>query len=441
MGCIGVTISATHVPRLAMKQLSLDLINFRKFKSLHLPFDPKFTLLMGVNGTGKSSVLQGISRSWNAMFQSANVNAVWLTLNDVHRQTSIDVSSESWLTAPLPVHTYGSFSWDELTVNEVGISIKEAGQQVFNFNSQNQIGAKVQKAFGADNQSPIPLLARFSASKPQPAGETGGLVKPFAERKDVWALAISDEVKAAQMTSWFQYYELRGLQEKETPLLLKLARQAVLAAIHAEDISFVIRENALMVRHADVGWRKFSDLSDGQQRIAAIFCDLAMRCASLNSHLGDKAIEATTGVVTIDELDLHLHPQWQRTVIQDLLSVFPNIQFIATSHSPFLLQAAFEQGVVIDLGTGEAVNPPDTSIEDIAEHVMGVTPFPQRSKRWHDMKAVAAEYYELLEVAKKSTDSQEVESVKLRLDALIIPYTNDPAYAAWLEMHRAAAGV
>jgi predicted ATP-binding protein involved in virulence len=248
-------------------------------------------------------------------------------------------------------------------------------------------------------------------------------------------------VKAAQLTSWFQYYELRGLQEKATPLLLKLARQAVLAAIHADDISFVIRENALMVRHADVGWRKFSDLSDGQQRIAAIFCDLAMRCASLNSHLGEKAIEATTGVVTIDELDLHLHPQWQRTVIQDLLSVFPNIQFIATSHSPFLLQAAFEQGAVIDLGTGKAVSPPDASIEDIAEHVMGVTPFPQRSKRWHDMKAVATKYYELLEVAKKSTDSQEVQAVKLRLDELIIPYTKDPAYAAWLEMHRAAAGL
>jgi hypothetical protein len=120
----------------------------------------------------------------------------------------------------------------------------------------------------------------------------------------------------------------------------------VLAAIHADDVSFVIRENALMVRHADVGWRKFSDLSDGQQRIAANFCDLAIRCASLNSHLGEKAI---------------------------------------------------------------------------AEHAMGVTPFPQRSKRWHDMKAVAADYYALLEVAKKSTDSQEVQAVKLRLDALIIP--------------------
>jgi len=426
-----------------MKQLTLDLLNFRKFKTLHLEFDPRFTLLMGVNGAGKTSVIQGIWRSWQPWMLTANIRGSLPAVNEVHRQASIDVSSESWLTPQLPLQVTGDFFCNEATSGGIGVTFDgSAGSPMaVNQHKWNQMSMMVKPAFLAETLTPIPLLARFGASKPQPAGETGGLKKPFVERKDVWALAQSDEVHAAQLTSWFQYYELRGLQEKETPLLLTLARKAVLAAIHAEEISFIIRENALMVRHADVGWRKFSDLSDGQQRIAAIFCDLAMRCASLNSHLGEKAIEETTGVVTIDELDLHLHPQWQRTVIQDLLSIFPNIQFIATSHSPFLLQAAFAQGSVIDLATGQTVTPPDASIEDIAEHVMGVHPFPQRSKRWHDMKAVATEYYNLLEVAKKSTDSQEVQAVKLRLDELLIPYTNDPAYAAWLEMHRAAAGV
>ena len=425
-----------------MKQLTLDLQNYRKFKMLHLDFHPRFTLLMGVNGTGKTSVLHGIWRSWQPMVFSAYAGGSMPILNEVHRQSSIDVSSESWLTTLFPLHAYGDFCWNEASVSGVGVMLGSTGGGDFiDHQSVGKMTTMVKAAFQADTSTPIPLLARFGAAKPQPAGEAGGLKKPFAERKDVWALAQSDEVQSAQLTSWFMYYELRGLQEKETPLLLKLARKAVLAAIHAEDISFIIRENALMVRHADVGWRKFSDLSDGQQRIAAIFCDLAMRCASLNSHLGEKAIEETTGVVTIDELDLHLHPQWQRTVIQDLLSVFPKLQFIATSHSPFLLQAAFAQGAVIDLGTGQAVTAPDESIEDIAEHVMGVHPFPQRSQRWHDMKAVAAEYYRLLEVAKQSADSDEVKAVKSRLDALIIPYTDDPAYAAWLEMHRAAAGV
>jgi len=421
----------------AMKQLTLDLQNYRKFKTLHLDFHPRFTLLMGVNGTGKTSVLHGIWRSWHPMIMEINAGNSYPTLNEVHRQASIDVSSETWLTPLFPLQAFGDFCWNDGAADSVGVTIFGSPR----VHSQNPMQWRVKSAFKADTPTPIPLLARFGATKPQPAGETGGLKKPFSERKDVWALAESDEVQSAQLTSWFQYYELRGLQEKETPLLLKLARKAVLAAIHAEDISFIIRENALMVRHADVGWRKFSDLSDGQQRIAAIFCDLAMRCASLNSHLGEKAIEATTGVVTIDELDLHLHPQWQRTVIQDLLSVFPNLQFIATSHSPFLLQAAFAQGAVIDLGTGQAVTAPDESIEDIAEHVMGVRPFPQRSQRWHDMKAAAAEYYRLLEVAKQSADSDEVRAIKSRLDELIIPYTDDPAYAAWLEMHRAAAGV
>jgi len=426
-----------------MKQLTLDLQNYRKFKTLHLDFHPRFTLLMGVNGTGKTSVLHGIWRSWQSMISSANAGGSMPTLREVHQQVSIDVSSESWLTTLFPLRAVGDFFWNGFTLEKCGVVLSDSSNSGVSLNRLpwRELTTMVKAAFQADTSTPIPLLARFGAVKPQPAGEAGGLKKPFAERKDVWALAESDEVQSAQLTSWFQYYELRGLQEKEPPLLLKLARKAVLAAIHAEDISFIIRENALMVRHADVGWRKFSDLSDGQQRIAAIFCDLAMRCASLNSHLGEKAIEETTGVVTIDELDLHLHPQWQRTVIQDLLSVFPNLQFIATSHSPFLLQAAFAQGAVIDLGTGQAVTAPDESIEDIAEHVMGVHPFPQRSQRWHDMKAVAAEYYRLLEVAKQSADSDEVKAVKARLDALIIPYTDDPAYAAWLEMHRAAAGV
>lgn len=421
-----------------MKQLTLDLKNFRKFEELHLDFHPRFTLLMGVNGTGKSSVLQGVWRSWLLITISVNAGGGFPPITEAYRKASIDISSESWLTTQLPLQALGRFLLNGTELN-VGTALDNtgAGKSI----NHPKLKELVQKSFESTSIAPIPLLARFGASKPQPIGEAGSLKKPFVERKDVWALAQSDTVNAAGLTSWFQYYELRGLQEGKTPLLLILARKAVLKAIHAEEISFVIRENALMVRYADGGWRRFSDLSDGQQRIAAIFCDLAMRCASLNSHLGEKAIEETTGVVTIDELDLHLHPQWQRTVIDDLLSVFPNLQFIATSHSPFLLQAAFKHGSVIDLGTGKEVQPNDESIEDIAENIMGVHPFPQRSKRWHAMKDAAREYYELLEVAKKSTDSQEVQKVKARLDELIIPYTNDPAYAAWLEMHRAAAGM
>jgi AAA domain, putative AbiEii toxin, Type IV TA system/AAA domain len=425
-----------------MQQLSLDLQNFRKFESLHLDFHPRFTLLMGVNGTGKTTALRGVYMSWVLAFDPFFKFAPWLTDMDVRKTASIDVSANSWLVACFPVKTSGDFRLNKLEHKGSGQLMQDGFGRVSHTdeNTLETLNMTMTRCLKADGHLAIPLLARFGASKPAISEDAGALSIPFVERNEVWALAASDVTDANKLTSWFRYYELRGLQEKEPPLSLTLARKAVLKAIHAEEISFVIRENALMVRHTDVGWRKFSDLSDGQQRIGAIFCDLAMRCASLNSHLGERAIEETPGIVTIDELDLHLHPQWQRTVIQDLLAVFPKLQFIATSHSPFLLQGAFAQGTVIDMGTGQTVAPPDPSIEDIAEQVMGVD-MPQRGKRWHDMKDAATEYYKLLEVAKQSTDDAVVQAAKARLDALIVPYTNDPAYAAWLEMHRAAAGV
>ncbi|MGB8922932.1 MAG: AAA family ATPase [Pseudomonas sp.] len=79
---------------------------------------------------------------------------------------------------------------------------------------------------------------------------------------------------------------------------------------------------------------KVSQLSDGIRNIVALAADIAYRCIKLNPHLGITAPHQCTGVVLIDEVDMHLHPAWQQTVIPDLLGAFPNIQFIVTTHSP-----------------------------------------------------------------------------------------------------------
>ena len=193
-----------------------------------------------------------------------------------------------------------------------------------------------------------------------------------------------------------------------------------------------------MVHHKDQGWRPWEHLSDGQKRIAAIYCEIALRCATLNSHLAERCIVDSPGIVLIDELDLHLHPLWQRSVIGDLLRVFPSLQFIVASHSPFLLQAAFEYGKVVDMRTGEFVQPGDPSIEDIAETVMGVDQ-PQRGRRFLDLKAKATEYIQLLE--SKPTTPEELARVKAELDGHMADFANDPASAAWLAQQREAAGL
>ena len=74
-------------------------------------------------------------------------------------------------------------------------------------------------------------------------------------------------------------------------------------------------------------------LSDGERGILALVLDLTRRLAQANPNFTDPASEAEA-VVLIDEIDLHLHPEWQRQIVHNLTKTFPRCQFIATTHSP-----------------------------------------------------------------------------------------------------------
>src|SRR5690606_16357245 len=74
-------------------------------------------------------------------------------------------------------------------------------------------------------------------------------------------------------------------------------------------------------------------LSDGERGSLALVLDLTRRLSQANPGLDDPAANGP-GVVLIDEIDLHLHPKWQRDIVGNLPNAFPNLQFIATTHSP-----------------------------------------------------------------------------------------------------------
>ena len=93
-----------------------------------------------------------------------------------------------------------------------------------------------------------------------------------------------------------------------------------------------------------------TQLSDGERSFLAMICDLGRRLTLANPLLENPLDGA--GVVLIDELELHLHPKWQRDVTEKLRRTFPNIQFIATTHSPFVIQA-LRPGELINLDAAE----------------------------------------------------------------------------------------
>lgn len=112
-------------------------------------------------------------------------------------------------------------------------------------------------------------------------------------------------------------------------------------------------------------------LSDGLRTMAGMAAEIAYRCVVLNGHLGGAAVRESRGLVLIDELDMHLHPNWQRRVVADLKAAFPGLQFVVTTHSPFIVQS-LDSTELINLDFASDVQPKALRLEDVATQVMNV---------------------------------------------------------------------
>ncbi|MDP3611645.1 MAG: AAA family ATPase, partial [Rubrivivax sp.] len=152
--------------------------------------------------------------------------------------------------------------------------------------------------------------------------------------------------------------------------------------------------------------------------------------------LAEKALLMTPGVVLIDELDLHLHPIWQRRIIEDLRRTFPLVQFICTTHSPFLIQSLRSGEELIVLDGQPTADLGHMPVEEIARGIMGVSN-TEVSEEYAGMKQAARYYLETLEKAAMAP-AEKQEDFKRQLAEAIAPYAHNPAYQAFLEMKRAA---
>ncbi|MBC7817352.1 MAG: AAA family ATPase [Planctomycetaceae bacterium] len=204
-------------------------------------------------------------------------------------------------------------------------------------------------------------------------------------------------------------------------------------------IDWNIRQNWPEAVFSDGSRQRLGLLSDGQVGFLAVIAEIARRAAQLNPHFGATAAAKSPGIVLIDELDLHIHPRWQRTLIGDLKRTFPLMQFIIATHSALIVQQ-LQGDELINLDP----HPPGNqdfrklSAEEVLEDVMG-NENTKRSRHFNEMQRVAAKYYELLE--QRPDGDEEIAALKRELDRLIAPFSDDPAFHAFLERKRQRAGL
>ena len=120
-------------------------------------------------------------------------------------------------------------------------------------------------------------------------------------------------------------------------------------------------------------------MSDGYRGTISLIADIAYRMATLNPALREHVLE-TPGVVLIDEIDLHLHPRWQARILDDLVRIFPNVQFITTTHSPVVVASVPRNNIRILEECSTAIPATETrgrDASDILNTVLGATSRPE----------------------------------------------------------------
>ncbi|WP_439146103.1 AAA family ATPase [Vibrio sp.] len=442
-----------------MKVQSVTLKNFKRFEEETFNFDQRFTVLIGNNATGKSSILEAVAifaGSYLLDFGGATKRPI--RPGEV-REKMINVGEVETLEPQYPVAISGQakiflgeekgvqlFTWSR---ELLGVTKKTTR---LNAKSITKLGKQDAQLVQLGGEVTLPLLAYYGTGRLWDKKRDVKLDKPDS-REVGYRDCLDPQSNHTLFEKWFKRLELAALQKKKEYGVLEAVRDVIRQCIPGcRHFYFDIALGELVVELKDQGLISFSNLSDGYRNMIAIIADITHRAARLNPQYGRDVAKKIRGVVLIDEIDLHLHPKWQRTVVDDLKRAFPLLQFIATTHSPFVVQS-MQPGEVVDLNfipdlersdlvashapKGQYVN---RSIEDIVEEVMDV-PLPSRSARLQNMFDAATEYYQVLEEAKSHPEMSDDKKKELqtKLDALTAPFSEDVAYHAFLNMERLAA--
>ena len=347
----------------------LSLTNFRGFPTVEFDFNPKFNLLVGENGSGKTSVLDALSVAAGSWFlgiggydtrhiQDADIRKLavqageTLTFED---QYPVVVDAEGVIDGPFL--SAEPLKWTR-DIEKAGgkTRFKQAG-------TIKKLASEVEARVQRGESIILPLIAYYGAGRlwvPAKDMEGSGPDKeaPPPSRLDGYKTSIDPRINFPSLFRWLANEKYVALEKKVERKVFRVVKAAMLSCLEGcESLDYQVAEKTLVISMRRGERLPYHLLSDGQRAMLALVADIAIKAATLNPQLEDRVLEETRGVVLIDELDLHLHPRWQRHVVADLKRTFPKLQFFASSHSPQVIgEVNHEQIQMID---GDDVYTPD----------------------------------------------------------------------------------
>ena len=322
--------------RFQLREIHVE--NYRCFDELRLALEEDSTVLFAENGGGKTALLTALAMGL-AVIQRDSPKTLRLAAGrDCRRGVRNDKgppepAGPCEITWTAAVGETESVTWST-AVQPTSGRLRNQHRQIFEAVEQVRVpGVR------------WPLFAWYGVDRLGRLHDRRRKVEFTWDRWEAYASALDPNLDEAPLLQWLKeefFGDMaRGLQEEPERFFHAAVMEAAVRATPGVTSAWYNAVTQGPVVHFEDGHvAPWSDLSDGYHVFIALVADIARRAVMLNEFDGADAPARVEGVVLIDELDLHLHPRWQRVALPRLQEAFPRLQFIISTHSPQVLSSA-----------------------------------------------------------------------------------------------------
>lgn len=326
-----------------MKLSKVTVENYRCFEHQEILFDEQLTVIIGVNSAGKTTVLDAIASVLsNYLSQFPTKTQTFMKQSDVRMSFSENGSQiNEQQHFPLIIGAKGTI-FEQAVTWKSQLNGEKTRPTVKDLAALKQTVAMHIR----DKMTVMPLVTYYGTGRLhlKPAKPTK--LKVNGRFYD-YANALESNINLTNLNRWFEKLTYIQLQEGKQLPELQVVLNAISQIYQLSDpdiqnvvVYFDVKQSQLMIeisRHNYVQKLPLTQMSDGVRTTLMMVADIAYRMASINGFLLERVLQETPGIVIIDEIDLHLHPQWQKRILNDLQIVFPMIQWVVTTHAPSIL--------------------------------------------------------------------------------------------------------
>jgi len=412
-----------------IKRIILE--QFKCFEKREIMFNKNFTLLVGNNGTGKTTILDALAIAiggfLNGFGDLERNDKRTIHTNEVRRE-QIELGNAINVEAQYPVKITCETNIDETLYKWTRFRENKGNAKFADADAMRAYVRKIQKEVASPTKSGSVILPVFAYHGTGRLWAKTNITKAFeggTSRYLGYKNCLNPKSNENLFTAWFRETRRMEIDEGIKSVELSAVSRAIEKFLGGGNTKFRynLKAKEIQVTLDNGKLLPFHMLSDGYRNAIGMVADTAFRMVVLNPQLQDEAIRKTPGVILIDEIELHLHPEWQMTIVDSFKNTFPKAQIIATTHAPIVISTCKEDEIVKleDQGIEYVSNTYGWLAEDVIKTVMGLD-----SSRHPQIEAKINEYRDLY-YKKLSDEATEDDLDKMNKIAKWL-YENLPAH-------------